>query len=434
MTSEILLDVLDALKRRGLSEAEVFHKRGRSRTLRLEGSVPITSLRQEEGWAVRAGNHDGSFFYTASGSPRPDAPWPEPTGRALRLPSARPIPTWAPPMDLDAPLLGENEAVHLLNGVSRALTDELPGARLVRAYLEDGAGDQELASSREIEARSRLRAASLFLEARGPNRDDPSISVLLAEREARRFLPKTVARHLADRLLLSTRGAPRNRDRGDLLLSHGVVAPLLAALSPLWIGPRAPSVVRDLCDQGRLAARGFTLVDDGRHPRGILQAPVDGEGLPTRRVVLVEEGMYRQPLVSWRQATPRMQASGCSRRFGWRDLPDPGPTHLYLESASTTGVGELLSSLSRGYYLLSTHGSVKVEAGFSRFAVPVSGFAIEGGRPTGSISGTWLVGTVSAFLKGLVAAARDLTFTPLGGGMIGAPTLLVKGLELRHRL
>lgn len=433
MTSEVLLDVLDVLKRRGENEAEVFHKRGRSRTLRLEGSVPITSLRQEEGWAVRAGNDHGSFFYSASGSPRPDTPWPEAMGPRLRLPSARPIPTWTPPMDLDAPLLGENEAVHKLQGISKALGEEMPGARLVRAYLEDGAADQELASSREVAVRSRHRTASLFVEARGPDRDDPSVSVLLAEREARRFLPKTVARHLADRLLLSTRGTPVSRDRGDLLLSHGVVAPLLAALSPLWIGPHAASVARELCDQGRLAARGFTLVDDGRHPLGILQAPVDGEGVPTRRVVLVEEGMYRRPLVSWRQATQRMQASGCMRRFGWRDLPSLGPTHLYLESESTTGVGELLGGLSRGYYLLSTHGAVKVEAGFARFAVPVAGFAIEGGRPTGSISGTWLVGTVSAFLKGLVAAARDLTFTPLGGGMIGTPTLLIKGLELRHR-
>ena len=433
MTSEILLDVLDALARRHLDEVEVFHKKGRSRTLRLEGNMPITSLRQEEGWAVRAGDGRGSFFYTASGPPRPDSPWPEPTGKPLRLPSARPVPSWTAPLDLDAPLLGENEAMHLLQGIARALAEEMPGARLVRGYLEDGASDQELASSREIAARSRQRAASLFLEARGPAQDTPSVSVLLAEREARRFLPTTVARRLADRLLLADRGEPLSRDRGDLLLSHGVVAPLLHALSPLWVGPDAPALARALGDQGRIAARGFTLVDDGRFAHGILQAPVDGEGVPTKRVVLVEEGMYRRPLVSWRQATGRLTPSGCSRRFGWRDLPTPGPTHLYLETDSTTGVGELLGSLSRGYYLLATHGSVKLEPGFKRFAVPVSGFAIEGGRPTGSISGTWLVGTVSAFLKGLVTAARDLTFSPLGGGMIGAPTLLVKGLELRHR-
>ena len=432
MSREILLDVLDVLERQGHSEVEVFHKRGRSRTLRVEDAKPVTSLRQEEGWAVRAGDNKRSFFYTSSGFPRPDTPWPEADGQGLRLPSARPIPSWTPPMDLDAPLLGENEAVHLVDGIADALQEEMPGARLVRAYLEDGVSDQDLLSSREVRADSRQRAASLFLEAAGPNRA-PSISVLLAEREARRFHPQAIARRLADRLLLTGRGAPVNKDRAEILLSHEVTAHMIHALSALWIGPGAPSRIKGLADQGRIASRLFTLVDDGRFSRGILQSAADGEGQPTRRTVLVEEGAYHQPLVSWRQASNRQKPSGCSRRFGWRDLPTPGPTHLYLDTGSATSVGEMLGGLSRGYYLLTTHGSIKLEDGFQRFAVPVSGFAIERGRPTGPITGSWLTGTVSSFLRGMIAAARDLTFIPLGGGMIGAPTVLVKGLELRHR-
>lgn len=433
MTSDVLLDVIDALQRKGAKEVEALHKKGRSRTLRWEGNQQVTSLRQEEGWAVRAGGPDASFFYTASGDPRPDAQWPEARSPGLRLPSARPVPAWTPPMDLGAPLLGENEALHLVRSIEAELKEELPGSQLIRSYLEDGAGEQELVSSREVRNQSRQRAASLFVEARGPRSEDPSVSILLAEREARRFLPSTVARSLADRLLLLTRGSTPTRDRGELLLSHGVVAPLLHALMGLWVGTEAAAKARPLEDQGRLAAKTFSLVDDGRFPGGVLESAVDGEGQPTRRVTLIENGIYRQPLVSWRQAGGEMKASGCSRRAGWRDLPTPGATHLYVEPDPEHSVGELLSGLNRGYYLLSTHGSVKIEEGYKRFAVPVSGFGIDGGRPTGSITGVWLTGSLTTFFRGVLAVARDLTFMPLGGGMIGAPTLLVKGLELRRR-
>lgn len=431
---ELLLDVLDALSRHPWREIEVFYKRGRSRTLRLEGALPVTSFRQEEGWAVRAGDSRRSFFFTASGSPRPDTQWPEADGRGLRLPSARPIPAWTPPIDLDAPLLSETEALNLLNALAEALATELPGSRLVRAYLEDGSSDQDLVSSRQIRVGSRQRAASLFVEARGPRREDPSVSVLLAEREARRFVPSAIARRLADRLLLLTRGSSPSKDRGQLLLSHGVMTALIHALLPLWTGSEAVARVKELADrQGRLASRAFSLYDDGRFSGGVLESPVDGEGQPTRRITLVEEGAFRQPLVSWRQASGDMKPSGCSRRFGWRDLPSPGPTHLFMAPDPNTSVGDLLGGLSRGYYLLSTHGAVKIEDGFRRFAVPVSGFAIDGGRPTGSVSGAWLTGTLSAFFKGILSTARDLTFVPLGGGMVGAPSVLVKGLELRQR-
>jgi hypothetical protein len=46
------------------------------------------------------------------------------------------------------------------------------------------------------------------------------------------------------------------------------------------------------------------------------------------------------------------------------------------------------------------------------------------------VAGAWLCGGIGTFLRGIAGVARDLTFQPLDG-MIGAPTVLVAGLELR---
>jgi PmbA protein len=432
--AEPLFAVLEELTRQGWEEVEVFHKRGRSRTVRYLHRAEATAFRQEEGWAVRAGDRRRSFLHAATGTPRPDAPWPDADGRGLRLPSARPIPAWTPPPSLDAPLLGESEALALFEVVARELDSELPGARLLGGHLDDGSSESQLLSSREVASVVRHRAAFLRLEAVGPTPGGKSVSFEVVGREARRFHPTTLARRLADRVAIAERGDAPARDRGEFLLAPPVAAGLMAALAGLWVGPEAEERTKALLDRGgRLGSDALTLIDDGRLPGGVFEAPADGEGQPTRAVTLVETGSFRQPLVAWWQSleNPR-RGTGCALRPGWRDLPRPGPTHLYLDPDPGVGVAELLNGLSRGYYLLALDGPPRILDDHRRFAAPVAGFAIDGGRATGPVAGAWLVGSVSTFLRGILAAARDLTFLPAGGGLVGSPTIFVRGLELRR--
>ncbi len=431
---ERLFEVLEALDRRGWAEVEVFHKQGRSRTMQFTAYGDATSLRQEEGWAVRAGDRRRSFFYAESGAPRPDTRWPDADGRGLRLPSARHVPPWSAPSSLDSPILGEGEARGFFEGLARQLDNELPGSRLLRGHLDDGSSEGHLASNREVVASIRQRAAALYLEAVGPG-GGSGLTLEVAERDARHLSPAALARRLADLLLVAQKGSAWPRDRGEFLLAPAVTSALLAALQALWVGVGASKRVSTLRGRrGRIGSQALTLIDDGRLKGGVLEAAVDGEGQPTREVILIEEGHYRQPLVAWWQtASDPKRASGCSRRASWRDLPRPGPSHLYLQPDPATRVASLLEGIGRGYYLIGTSGAPRIEADWERFAVPVSGFAISGGRPSGAVAGAWLVGTVSTLFKGIVAKARDLSFSPIGSSMVGAPTLLVKGLELRQQ-
>ncbi len=428
------LEVLGTLVAEGWSEVEVFAKRGRSRTWLQSGRRQLTSVREEAGWSVRAGDDRRSFFYAQSGAPRADIVWPDADGLGLRLPNAQPIPSWSAPADLDAPLIGENEARALVRGIGRALDTESPGARLQRVELEDGSSESSVTSSREVRASTRHRVASMRLEAVGPGADATPVVVVAVAREARRFHPVALAHRLADRLAVAEKGRTPARDRGEMLLAPPVMTRLLGALGPLWLGPDVKDNTAGLDVRGsRLGSTALTLVDNGRLPGGLLEAPADGEGMPTREVRLIEEGLFGSPLLAWWQTRrqPR-KAAGCAVRASWRDLPAPGPTHLYLQPEPAVTVADLLGEITRGYYLLDLEGDPRIDLATDRFAAPVCGFAVDGGRATGSVTRTWLVGTISGLLTGLVAKARDLTFLPLHG-MIGAPTALVRGLELRHK-
>jgi PmbA protein len=439
-----LAETLEALAGAGFADAEAYAKRGRSRRLSLGVGGRSAAFHQEEGWAVRATTQRASLFYAASGAPRPDTAWPQADGYPLALPdpdAAGAAAPWSEPSDFETPLIGETEGLRLLAAVAAALGDEMPTARLLSAVLEDGSSESRLLSSRGVEAHGRRRVAVFHAEAA---LGDVGARLDLARREARLFGPAELARLLADRLVAAAGGVPQgfsSRDRGELVLAPAVGAHLLAALTPYLVGAPAAHLAATVVDRrGRFAAETVTVVDDGRHPGGTLESARDGEGLPTRRTVLVDAGVYRQPLLSWAEvaagvrpatgAKPAAKPAGCARRASWRDPPRPGPTHLHLVADPAVPAAALLADLARGYYLLDVTAPPRLDPAQGAFRVPVCGFAVHGGRAREAVSGVELCGTVGALLRGVQGVARDLAFFPLDG-MVGAPTIKVGGLELR---
>ena len=191
---------------------------------------------EEEGWAVRASDGQGSFFVAAAGEPSASLAWPKPEGPPLVLPEPAAGPPWSPPKDLDAALLSEREGLGFLAALARDLAAEAPGSRLVAARLDDG-GERE--PDREQPRRCaawRNRLAALHVEAATPG--GAVVELAAAERDARRLLPKALARRLADRLAVAA-GQPVERDRGEMLLAPAVGARLLAGLVPLFVGAGA---------------------------------------------------------------------------------------------------------------------------------------------------------------------------------------------------
>lgn len=424
--------IIRSLQQSGMEEVEIYLKSGRSRRFEigLQGKAGSSSV--ERGWAIRASGSRSSMFLAGTGLPRADQKWPEPDGQPMRLPEPRPIPPWTPPTDLDNSLVAESEAVALLGGIERALDREVPGSRLIRGGLEEGTSETSIFNSVGVDVHYRSRAASLYVEVAGPGQVSASSVLLLAQRDHRGFQPTTIAKRLANRLLLTRQGDAPKRERADVLIGPAVAAPLLASLLPMLLGAEAETLARRFRDrQGRIGSDLLTILDDGRLPGGVLECPVDGEGLPTGPAVLIEEGRYRQPIVDWRDGESRgWTGVACTRRESWRDVPLSAPSHLYLQPQSGVSVGDLLGSVGRGYYLVEPVGWGSFDFERDRFRLPVCGFVLRQGQATAPLSQTWLEGAISAFLRNIRAVARDLTFQPLSA-MVGAPSLLVSGLSLR---
>lgn len=424
--------LLQELRDGGWEQVEIFHKRGRMRRFELSLGVETWSATAESGWALRAGRGRRSLFLAAAGSPELPQTWPEAGEGSLCLPEPRPCGDWHEPAANSVPLLGEGEGRRRLRSLASAVVRAVPGARVVSAVLEDGSSEVEMCSSLGLQVAYRKRIASLRVEALGSGARAPALCFLLHAATARDVPWEKVSSRLEDLLALRSQGVAQASGGGhEMVLAPEVAAVLLARVGRCFVGTSRRQVAEALrLRDGRVAAAGVDVLDDGRLCGGALNAPVDGEGVPTGIRTLIEDGRPGETIRAWNHPGTTSPV-GCRSRPGWRDLPALGPTHLFLAPVLDVSAADLLQDLERGYYIVDAQiGDLETASPLGRFAVPVWGFQVAKGRAQSPIGGVRLVGDLGSLLHAVTGRARDLRFLAHGDAMFGSPSLRVTGLEL----
>jgi PmbA protein len=97
----------------------------------------------------------------------------------------------------------------------------------------------------------------------------------------------------------------------------------------------------------RIASDLVTVIDDGRLPGGLGSKPFDGEGLATRRNVLVQKGRLESWILDHYSARKLGLASTGSASRGTGSAPRAGTTNLWLEPGEKS-LAELIAELDRG--------------------------------------------------------------------------------------
>jgi PmbA protein len=170
-----------------------------------------------------------------------------------------------------------------------------------------------------------------------------------------------------------------------------------------------------------------SVIDDGRLAGGPLEAPFDGEGTPTRRTPVVEEGLLLTRLLD--RASARVadtEPTGNGVRHSFRDPPSSASTHLSIVPGEAT-VEQLLVGLDRGLYVTNLRAVGGRPGG--GLAALVEGVWVERGRAAGAVSRALMVVPRRELLRRVRAVADDLRFHPAGGA-VGSPTLLLEPLEM----
>ncbi|MFN8588450.1 MAG: TldD/PmbA family protein [Candidatus Eisenbacteria bacterium] len=163
----------------------------------------------------------------------------------------------------------------------------------------------------------------------------------------------------------------------------------------------------------------FSLVDDGALVRGLGSSPYDGEGVATRRNLLVDRGTcaaFAYDHYHARRAKTALTANGI-RGFG--STPGIGYHNLFVP-AGETDPEAILRSISRGFYF-DDQGSYGFNPVTGDYSYQAQGFWIENGEKAYPVDGVTVAGHSLDMLRDVTAVGNDLEFRT----STAAPTLLI---------
>jgi TldD protein len=190
----------------------------------------------------------------------------------------------------------------------------------------------------------------------------------------------------------------------------------------------------------RVAAPGVTIVDDGTFANRRGSLSFDDEGTPTRRNVLIEDGI----LVGYMQDRMNARLMGVSptgngRRQSSGHAPMPRMTNTFME-AGAFDPREILKHLKRGIYA-ANFGGGQVDITNGKFVFRCTeAYLVEDGEIKAPIAGATLIGDGPRAMSNVLMIGNDLQMDPGVGTCgkagqnvptgVGQPTLFIKGLTV----
>ncbi len=174
----------------------------------------------------------------------------------------------------------------------------------------------------------------------------------------------------------------------------------------------------------KVAGENVTVVDDGTMPGGFGTSPFDGEGVKSRRTLVIDKGVLKSYLLNTYTAKKlNMKTTGNASR-GLAGTPGIGVGNFYLE-AGERKPEQILGDVKEGLYVTEFLGfGVNLVTGdFSRGA---SGMWISGGQLAFPVEEITVAGNLKDMFNSISEIGSDLEFR----GSVAAPTLRIDGLTV----
>ncbi|MGA2696939.1 MAG: TldD/PmbA family protein [Terriglobales bacterium] len=172
----------------------------------------------------------------------------------------------------------------------------------------------------------------------------------------------------------------------------------------------------------KIAADSVTVVDDGTIPGGFGTSPFDGEGIPTRRTVVIENGVLNSYLLNTYTAKKLGLQTTANASRGLAGTPGIGPGNFFVQPGKKTPQ-EIIAAIPDGLYVTEFlgHGANLVTGDYSRGA---SGLWISGGELAYPVEEITVAGNLKEMFFNISEIGSDLEFR----GSVACPTIRLDGL------
>jgi PmbA protein len=157
---------------------------------------------------------------------------------------------------------------------------------------------------------------------------------------------------------------------------------------------------------------------------GFGTSPFDGDGLPTRRTVVIERGVLKELMLNTYVGRKLNMASNAKASRGLAGAPGIGGGNYFLEPGTLTQE-QMIADVPRGLLVLSTMGfGVNLVTG--DYSQGVTGLWIEGGELAFAVEEITIAGNLKDMFRNVSAIGNDLEFR--GAGAV--PTVRIEGMTI----
>jgi len=174
----------------------------------------------------------------------------------------------------------------------------------------------------------------------------------------------------------------------------------------------------------QVAGSNITVIDDGTIVGGFGTSPFDGEGIPTRRTVVIENGVLKSYLLNTYTAKKLGLETTANASRGLAGTPGIGPGNYFLQAGTKTPQ-QIIGDIKDGLYLTEFLGmGVNLVTGdYSRGA---SGMWIVNGELAYPVEEITVAGNLKDVFKNISEIGSDLEFR----GSVASPTIRIDGLTV----
>ncbi len=237
--------------------------------------------------------------------------------------------------------------------------------------------------------------------------------------------PETIGRQAAERAVRRLNPARPRTAKLPVVFDPRVAGSLLGHFAGAINGAsvaRGTTFLKDAMGT-RVFSPGIAIHDDPRRRRGLRSRLFDGEGVPTRALALVEDGVLRSWVLDSRSARQLGLASTGSAARGTSGPPSPGTSNLFM-AAGTVSPAALMADIAEGLYVTEMIG-MGVNGLTGDYSRGAAGFMIRHGELAEPVAEITIAGHLRDMFLSLTPA-DDLRFRR----GVDAPTLRVDGMTM----
>ena len=218
--------------------------------------------------------------------------------------------------------------------------------------------------------------------------------------------PEKVARKACE-VALSSRGG-RTIETGDMkvLMDHHAAAGLLSTFSQAINGDnvqRGRSIYADKIDT-EVSSPSLSIYDDGTINGGLYSSHGDGEGTPSQKTTIIEDGILKTFLYDIQTANKgNVESTGNGIRASFNDMPAVSLSNLILDFKDFEEISEVKNGLLVTD-VLGAHTANPISGDFS--VEGMNAFKIEKGEVAYPVKNAMLSGNIFSILKDSKAASQ----------------------------